>query len=309
MKPSSRLLAYAAAADDRAGPAPLTVSFVSQKGGVGKSTLARLFAVGAAHRGLKPLLADFDLEQLTCVEWNAIRLQNSVEPDIDARAFKSLKKLRKNEERAGIVVADTRGLADDLAHEIAEDSDVVFLPTGASGDDLRPTLALARKLAKHGARGAARRRALEGRPLGSAVAEGGRGDRGGRFRVAAGILAAARRLPERSRLGRAGREARNPYLREAAEKMEEAFFARARTRQAALMAARAGSADLPLHGGRVPALARPTHDPARRGDRRGDRPSTTAATSSCAGSPIPSGSSPSAPSWAWTGIPRGSRPA
>ena len=133
--------------------APPTVSFVGQKGGVGKSTLARLFAVGAAHRGLNPLLADFDLEQLTCVEWNALRLQNAVEPDIDARAFKSLKKLRKNEDRAGIVVADTRGLADDLAHEIAEDSDVVFLPTGTSGDDLRPTLALARKLAKHGAEG------------------------------------------------------------------------------------------------------------------------------------------------------------
>ena len=41
----------------------LTVSFVSQKGGVGKSTLARLFAVGAAHRGHRTLLADFDLEQ------------------------------------------------------------------------------------------------------------------------------------------------------------------------------------------------------------------------------------------------------
>ena len=85
----------------------MTVSFVSQKGGVGKSTLARLFAVGAAHRGLRPLLADFDLEQLTCVEWNAIRLQNEVEPDIDARAFKSLKKLRKNEDRAGIGGAAT----------------------------------------------------------------------------------------------------------------------------------------------------------------------------------------------------------
>ena len=66
---------------------PTTVSFVSQKGGVGKSTLARLLAVGSAHRGHRTLLADFDLEQLTCVEWNALRLKNSVEPDIDARAF------------------------------------------------------------------------------------------------------------------------------------------------------------------------------------------------------------------------------
>ena len=67
-----------------------TVSFVSQKGGVGKSALARLFAVGAAHRGHRALLADFDLDQLTCVEWNAARLQAAIEPEIDARAFKSL---------------------------------------------------------------------------------------------------------------------------------------------------------------------------------------------------------------------------
>jgi chromosome partitioning protein len=227
MKPSSRLHAYAAVQDSPPERAPLTVSFVSQKGGVGKSTLARLFAVGAAHRGLKPLLADFDLEQLTCVEWNAIRLQNAVEPDIDARAFKSLKKLRKLEDRAGVVVVDTRGLADDLAHEVAEDSDVVFLPTGASHDDLRPTLALARKLAKHGA---------EGR-LVVVLSKIGRSEPQLQRAVEAIETAGFELLPERwpqrdgfqSDLdsGRAGREARNPYLREAAEKMEAALFARA----------------------------------------------------------------------------------
>src|SRR5271154_1047712 len=132
---------------------PVMVSFVSQKGGVGKSTLARLLAVGAAHRGKRTLLADFDLEQLTCVEWSALRLKQAVEPEIDARAFKSLKKLRKNDDSTDIIVVDTRGLADTLTQEVAEDSDVVFLPTGTSGDDLRPTLALARKLAKHGADG------------------------------------------------------------------------------------------------------------------------------------------------------------
>ena len=100
------------------------ISFVSQKGGVGKSTLARLLAVGAAHRGHKTLLADFDLEQLTCVEWNATRMRNSVEPEIDARPFKSLKKLYKSDEEIDIVIADTRGLADDMTRELAEDSAV-----------------------------------------------------------------------------------------------------------------------------------------------------------------------------------------
>ena len=38
------------------------------------------------------------------------------------------------------------------------------------------------------------------------------------------------------------------------------------------MAHRSGSADLPLHGGRVPAWLAEPHDAARRGHRRGDRP-------------------------------------
>jgi chromosome partitioning protein len=129
------------------------VSFIGQKGGVGKSSLARLLSVGAARGGRKVLLADFDLEQLTCLEWNAIRLRRNVEPEIDVRSFKSLKKLRKGEEHFDLIVADTRGLADDLTKDMAEESSVIFLPTGTSVDDLRPTLALAQRLAKHGADG------------------------------------------------------------------------------------------------------------------------------------------------------------
>lgn len=205
---------------------PVTVSFVSQKGGVGKSTLARLTAVGAAHRGLKTLLADFDLEQLTCVEWSALRLRGAIEPEIDARAFKSLKKLRKSEDGIEFIVADTRGLADDLSKEIAEDSEVVFLPTGATGDDLRPTLALARKLARNGA---------EGRIV-IVLSKVGRSENQVAKAVElideAGFELLEERWPLRDGFsidldaGRAGREARNPYLRETAEKMEAALFKR-----------------------------------------------------------------------------------
>ena len=204
-----------------------TVSFVSQKGGVGKSTLARLFAVGAAHRGHSALLADFDLEQLTCVEWNAMRQRGGVEPEIDARSFKSLKKLHKADEDIDFVVADTRGLADDLTKELAEESDVMFLPTGTSSDDLRPTLALARKLAKRGA---------EGRIV-VVLSKVGRSE----IQIAkavetiaeAGFELLGEQWPLRDGFqgdldaGRAGREARNPHLREAAERMEEALMQRA----------------------------------------------------------------------------------
>lgn len=199
-------------------------SFVSQKGGVGKSALARLLAVGAARRGRSVLLADFDLEQLTCIEWNAIRLRTGVQPEIDARPFKSLKKLRKTEERFDLVIADTRGLADDLTKDVAEESDVVFLPTGTSGDDLRPTLALARRLAKHG--GGAKLRVI--------LSKVGRSERQAadavRMIEEAGFRLLTNQWPLRDGLqseldaGRVGSEARNARLREIGLTMEEALI-------------------------------------------------------------------------------------
>jgi len=97
-------------------------SFVGQKGGVGKSTLARVLAVAAARQEYKVLLGDFDLEQLSCIEWSATRLRNGIEPDIEARAFKSLKKLRKSVQDFDLVVVDTRGLADELTTDISQAS-------------------------------------------------------------------------------------------------------------------------------------------------------------------------------------------
>jgi chromosome partitioning protein len=41
------------------------IAFISQKGGVGKSTLARALAVEASHKKLRVLLADCDPQQAT----------------------------------------------------------------------------------------------------------------------------------------------------------------------------------------------------------------------------------------------------
>ena len=45
------------------------ISLVSQKGGVGKSTLARLIAREAAIGGLDVKIADLDTQQRTCTNW------------------------------------------------------------------------------------------------------------------------------------------------------------------------------------------------------------------------------------------------
>ena len=196
-------------------------SFVGQKGGVGKSTLARVLAVAAVRQGHRVLLADFDLEQLSCIEWSATRLRNGIEPDVEARAFKSLKKLRKTVEGFDLVVVDTRGLADELTTEISQESDVVFLPTGTSMDDLRPTLGLARKLSKT---------RKVGNKIVMVLSKVGRSER--LLEVAKETIADAgfdvldSIWPERDGfqadldIGKVGSESHNPFLREAAETIE-----------------------------------------------------------------------------------------
>jgi chromosome partitioning protein len=44
------------------------IAFISQKGGVGKSTLSQALAVEGSKQRLKVLLADYDPQQKTSVE-------------------------------------------------------------------------------------------------------------------------------------------------------------------------------------------------------------------------------------------------
>jgi len=63
------------------------IAFVSQKGGVGKSTLARALAREAAVGGLKTKIADLDTQQGTSVDWHRIRLGACIEPVVAVEAF------------------------------------------------------------------------------------------------------------------------------------------------------------------------------------------------------------------------------
>mgnify|MGYP000075922450 FL=1 len=200
-------------------------SFVGQKGGGGKSTLARVLAVAAARQQHKVMIGDFDLEQLTCVEWSAMRMRNGIEPEIEARAFKSLKKLRSTVVGYDLVVVDTRGLADVMTQEVSQESDIVFLPSGTSMDDLRPTLALARKLSKT--------RSV-GNKIVIILSKTGRSERlieqaeATIFDAGFDMLNAV--WPERDGFqsdldwGRAGSESSNPHLKMASQKVEQALL-------------------------------------------------------------------------------------
>jgi chromosome partitioning protein len=116
------------------------ILFTSQKGGVGKSTLARSTAVALACAGRKVLLADFDVEQRTCLRWQGQRLARGLQPAIEVEKFSKEAKLERVAHQYDDVVMDTRGQYDELSLDLALASDVIFLPSSFSPDDISPTL-------------------------------------------------------------------------------------------------------------------------------------------------------------------------
>jgi chromosome partitioning protein len=126
------------------------ILFTSQKGGVGKSTLARATAVALACAGRKVLLADFDVDQTTCLRWQAQRQARHLEPVIAVQKFSKESKLDRVSHDYDDVVIDTRGQHDELALDLAKSSDVIFLPSSFSLDDISPTLAVVESLRNAG---------------------------------------------------------------------------------------------------------------------------------------------------------------
>lgn len=122
------------------------ILFTSQKGGVGKSTLARAVAVSLAARGRDVLLADFDKDQQTCMRWAAQRRARGLEPPIDVISPIKERKLKNATRGYDDVVIDTRGHHDSQILDLAIASDVVFLPSSYSNDDLIPTLRVVESL-------------------------------------------------------------------------------------------------------------------------------------------------------------------
>lgn len=116
------------------------VAFVSQKGGVGKSTLARALAREAAASGLAVKIADLDVQQGTAVDWHRQRLSGGFEPVVAAEAFKTAEQALTISKDYDLLVIDGPARTSKATLEIARAADLVVQPTGASADDLRPAV-------------------------------------------------------------------------------------------------------------------------------------------------------------------------
>jgi chromosome partitioning protein len=216
------------------------ILFTSQKGGVGKSTLARSAAISLAYAGRKILLADFDSEQRTCVRWQAQRRARKLAPEISVEEFSKEKKLRGVELEYDDIVIDTRGQHDELSLDLAVSSNVIFLPSSFSMDDVLPTLKVVESLRIAGVP-AAHVAVVFCRTGGSARQE----QHARSILEMNQIVALQVMLPQKdgfvslSATGRVGREAPHPQLRSIALAMDEALlgFIAAATDEAAPRAA------------------------------------------------------------------------
>ncbi len=119
-----------------ASPKAWVVAFCSQKGGVGKSTLARGLATFAAREGGNVKMVDFDPQQQSVKNWNAAR-QSDGEGLTVSEAGNS-EELGPLLEGAGMIIIDAPGRASKATLEIAKLSHLIVQPTGGSRDDIVP---------------------------------------------------------------------------------------------------------------------------------------------------------------------------
>jgi chromosome partitioning protein len=82
------------------------VGIVSQKGGVGKSTIARLLAREYANAGWQAKIADLDIAQGTSFSWQARRLRNDIKPVVAVERFGTVEQALRLAEHYDLLILD-----------------------------------------------------------------------------------------------------------------------------------------------------------------------------------------------------------
>lgn len=126
----------------------MIISILSQKGGVGKSSIARTLAVEFTRAEWQVLLADTDHGQTTCHRWNTIRRsQARLEPVIQTESFPTVQNALSKARSYDLLIIDGAPHSTSGTREAAKHSDLILIPTGSSIDDLEPAITLHNDLA------------------------------------------------------------------------------------------------------------------------------------------------------------------
>jgi chromosome partitioning protein len=129
---------------------PAVIAFVSQKGDVGKSTLARALAARVALAGRDVVLADLDPWQQTLVHWQQARTAQGVSPRLSVEAFNDAAEAAERAETCDVLILDTPCEVDGETLAVARMAHFIVQPTGSTLDDLHPTVLLFHELAVAG---------------------------------------------------------------------------------------------------------------------------------------------------------------
>lgn len=122
------------------------IAFVSQKGGVSKSTLSRALGTTYAAAGWNVKIADLDINQSTSFTWLQRRLKSGVTPEVAVETFGTVASALKVADTYDLMIFDGAPHATKATAEVARLADLVVLPTALSVDDLEPTVRLANTL-------------------------------------------------------------------------------------------------------------------------------------------------------------------
>ena len=115
------------------------IACLSQKGGGGKSTLARCLAVELTKQKNKVLLVDLDIQQKTSQEWAERRKAQGIKPLINCQSYPFFdQKLTKSQHDYLIIDGPARMSKGSL--EIARCADLIIQPVRPSLDDLNPAI-------------------------------------------------------------------------------------------------------------------------------------------------------------------------
>lgn len=136
------------------------IGVVSQKGGVGKSTVARLLATEFARTGpetetetdeeggesWRVKIADLDVSQGTSFHWMRRRAGNGIAPEIRVEAYARVEQAVRDAADFHVMILDGAPQSSRDTLKVAQASDLVVIPTRTSLDDLEPAVRLAHEL-------------------------------------------------------------------------------------------------------------------------------------------------------------------
>ena len=128
----------------------MIISLISQKGGVGKSALARLLAVEFARAGWSVKIADLDTMQGTSTKWKLRRDQAKVQPEIPVEKFATVSRALAEADKFDLLIIDGPAHAEKGGLSMAGKSDLVLMPTCYGLDDLDAQIEAAYELEAHG---------------------------------------------------------------------------------------------------------------------------------------------------------------